>query len=179
MQNFIGTAAGILLGVSVFGFWSNLPHGDLMAAFDADAVWQAIGNGEMNLLLLTLYGFGIGVSSNYAFTSLGRLLGYGAVLGTGIVVAVGILVFGVLIVGLLADVLQSVTVPVVQNAGMGLATGSAAGLWIAKREQQPKASALALAVIFAMLVGCGLLVLRSANVPVDVLTPPAASTTSL
>ncbi|MBZ0283227.1 MAG: hypothetical protein K8L97_20995 [Anaerolineae bacterium] len=132
MQSLIKIAAVIILGVSLFGFWSNLPNGDLAAIFDQEAVQQAMTNGQMNLLLLVLFSFGIGASSNYLLTSIGITQGYGDAVGRGVVAVWFVLVIGGLVVGVISNFLKGITVPAVMNPGTGLLIGSLIGLLMAK-----------------------------------------------
>lgn len=136
MHSSIKTAAAIVsLGVSLIGFWRNLPNGDLGAIFSEVAVQQAVNNGQMNLLLLVLFSFGIGASSNYLLTSIGMRRGYGDAVGRGVVAVWFVLVIGGLVVGVISNQLNGITVPAVMNPGTGLIAGSLIGLLIAKNLQ--------------------------------------------
>lgn len=132
MQNGIRIAAVIVLVVSLLGFWRNLPDGDLGLVFNAEAVQQAVNSGQMNLLLLVLFGFGIGASSNYLLTSLGMMRGYGDRLGRGLFVVFLVVILGGLLLGVLSNNLKGITVPAVMNPGMGIIAGSLIGLLLAK-----------------------------------------------
>jgi len=135
MHSLIKIAAIVSLGVSLIGFWSNLPNGDLAAIFSEAAVQQAVNNGQMNLLLLVVFSFGIGASSNYLLTSIGIAQGYGDAVGRGVVAVWFVLVIGGLVVGVISNQLNGITVPAVMNPGTGLITGSLIGLLIAKNLQ--------------------------------------------
>lgn len=132
MHSLIKTAAIIILGVSLIGFWRNLPNGDLGAIFSEAAAQQAVNNGQMNLLLLVLFSFGAGVSSNYLLTGIGMRRGYGDRVGRGVVAVWFVLVIGGLVVGVISGLLDGITVPAVMNPGTGLIAGSLIGLLIAK-----------------------------------------------
>ncbi|MEZ4666769.1 MAG: hypothetical protein R3E39_02410 [Anaerolineae bacterium] len=133
MHIFVKIIAVIVLVISLFGLWNNLPNRDLTAIFDEDAVQQAMTNNQINLLLLTLCAFGIGASSNYLMTSIGITRGYGDAPGR-IVFAIGlILVLGGLVIGVVSNLLKGVMVPLVMNPGTGLIVGSLIGLVVAKK----------------------------------------------
>ncbi len=132
MQSLIKIAAVIILGVSLFGFWRNLPNSDLGAIFNQEAVQQAVTNGQMNLLLLVLFSFGIGASSNYLLTTIGITQGYGDAVGRGVFAVWLVLVLGGLVVGVISNFLKGITVPAVMNPGTGLLIGSLIGLLMAK-----------------------------------------------
>jgi hypothetical protein len=132
MPKLINIAAVVMLGISLLGFWSNLPNGNLAALFNADAVQQAITSGQMNLLLLTLSSFGIGASSNYLLTHLSIKRGYDDKVGRVVVVIVFVVVIGGLVIGVLSDFLSGITVPAIMNPGTGLIAGSLIGLLVAK-----------------------------------------------
>lgn len=136
MHRSIKTAAAIvILVVSLIGFWRNLPNGELSAIFSEAAVQQAVTNGQMNLLLLVLFGFVIGASSSYLLTSIGMKRGYGDAVGRGVVAVWFVLVIGGLVVGVISNQLNGITVPAVMNPGTGLIAGSLIGLLIAKNLQ--------------------------------------------
>ncbi len=124
-------AASVILGLSLFGVWSNLPNGDLAALFNADAVQQALNSGQMNLLLLVLWSFGVGAGSNFLLTHLTSTRGYGDRAGRAVFVgALGLLIGG-LALGVLTDRLTGILVPAFMNPGTGLVVGSLVGLFAA------------------------------------------------
>jgi hypothetical protein len=92
-----------------------------------------MNNSQLNLLLLVLWGFGIGASGNFLLTHLASARGYGAGLGRA-VFAVGLaLLIGGLALGVLSDRLTGILVPVIMNAGTGLVVGSLVGLFTADK----------------------------------------------
>lgn len=130
-------AAFVILGLSLFGVWSNLPNGDLAALFNADAVQQALNSGQMNLLLLVLWSFGVGAGSNFLLTRLTSTRGYGDRAGRAVFVgALGLLIGG-LALGVLTDRLTGILVPAFMNPGTGLVVGSLVGLFAANNLFQP------------------------------------------